>query len=85
MEEARSTSVECRLHSGDILVMLSDGISDVFPDEAQMRKMLEESVYIQPQRMADALIRNAILASGGTPRDDMTAQVLLLMTRGSTP
>lgn len=25
MEEARSTSVECRLHSGDILVMLSDG------------------------------------------------------------
>ena len=32
-------------------------------------------------RMADALIRNAILASGGTPRDDMTAQVLLLMTR----
>ena len=31
--------------------------------------------------MADALIRNAILASGGTPRDDMTAQVLLLMTR----
>ena len=81
MEEARSTSVECRLHSGDILVMLSDGISDVFPDEAQMRKMLEESVYIQPQRMADALIRNAILASGGTPRDDMTAQVLLLMTR----
>lgn len=85
MEEARSTSVECRLHSGDILVMLSDGISDVFPDDAQMRKMLEESVYIQPQRMADALIRNAILASGGTPRDDMTAQVLLLMTRGSTP
>ena len=85
MEEARSTSVECRLHSGDILVLLSDGISDVFPDDAQMRKMLEESVYIQPQRMADALIRNAILASGGTPRDDMTAQVLLLMTRGSTP
>ena len=37
------------------------------------------------QRMADALIRNAILASGGTPRDDMTAQVLLLMTRGSAP
>lgn len=85
MEEARSTSVECRLHSGDILVLLSDGISDVFPDDAQMRKMLEESVYIQPQRMADALIRNAILASGGTPRDDMTAQVLLLMTRGSAP
>ena len=31
------------------------------------------------RRMADALIRNALLASGDTPRDDMTVMVMLMM------
>ena len=31
--------------------------------------------------MADALLRNALLAGGGTPRDDMSVMVLLLLDR----
>lgn len=81
MEEARPTAVQVRLHSGDILIMMSDGVTDVFKDDAQMQKVLEESLYIQPQRMADALLRNALLASDSSPKDDMTVMVLLLMDR----
>ncbi|MDD3335166.1 MAG: SpoIIE family protein phosphatase [Eubacteriales bacterium] len=81
LEEAKPMAVQYRLHSGDILVMMSDGVSDVFKDDQQMQKVLEDSIYIQPQRMADALLRNALLASDGTPRDDMTVMVLLLMDR----
>ena len=81
MEEAKPTAIQYRLHSGDILVMLSDGVSDVFQDDKQMERALEDSLYIQPQRMADALLRNALLADHDAPKDDMTVMVMLLMDR----
>ena len=81
LQEARPTAAQYRLHSGDILVLMSDGVADVFQNDDQMKKAMEESLYIQPQRMADALLRNALVAGGGSPRDDMTVMVLLLMDR----
>lgn len=79
VQEASPAASQYRLHSGDILILMSDGVADVFEDDLQFRKVLEESLYIQPQRMADALLRGALLAGGGTPRDDMSVMVLLLM------
>lgn len=81
LREAVPTAAQYRLHSGDILVLMSDGVADVFDNDDACRAALEESVYIQPQRMADAILRNALLACGGTPRDDMSVMVLLLMDR----
>ncbi len=81
MEEAVPTATQYRLHSGDILIMMSDGVTDVFLSDEQMERVLEESLYIQPQRMADALLRNALLAGDGTPKDDMSVMVMLLMDR----
>lgn len=81
LQEAAPTAAQFRLHSGDILLMMSDGVADVFEDDAEMKKALEDSLFIQPQRMADALLRNALIAGGGAPRDDMSVMVLLLMDR----
>lgn len=81
VEDARSTELHCRLHSGDILILMSDGVAEAFEDDQQLRRGLEESLFTDPQRMADALIRNALLASGGVPRDDMTVMVLLMYDR----
>lgn len=81
MREAVPTAARYRLHSGDILVLMSDGVADVFETDEACRAALGDSVFIQPQRMADAILRSALLASGGTPRDDMSVMVLLLMDR----
>ena len=81
VQEAAPTAVQFRLHSGDILILMSDGVADVFENDAQLKKTLETSLFMQPQRMADAILRNALLASGGTSRDDMTVMVLLMMDR----
>jgi len=81
MREATPTASQYRMHSGDILVLMSDGVADVFETDAQWRAALEDSVFIQPQRMADAILRSALLAAGGSPRDDMSVMVLLLMDR----
>ena len=81
VEEAAATSTQYRLHSGDILIMVSDGVADAFETDEQFTQALSDSLYIQPQRMADALLRNALLAGGGVPRDDMSVMVLLLLDR----
>ena len=83
VQEATPTAVQFRLHSGDILILMSDGVADVFPTDAQMKKALELSLHMQPQRMADEILKNALVASGGISRDDMTVIVLLLMNRSN--
>ncbi len=81
LEEVKPTSQNFRMHSGDILVMMSDGVADVLSDPEQMERVILDNLYIQPQRMADALLRSALLACGGTPRDDMTVLALLMVDR----
>lgn len=81
LEEAKPCHVEYTLHSGDILLLMSDGVAEAFRDEEDLKHAILESLYIQPQRMADALLRAALLACGETPRDDMTVMVLLMLNR----
>ena len=81
MEQAVPTAVQYRLHSGDILIMMSDGVTDLFAEDEQIKHLLSESLFIQPQRMADAILRNALLLSEGKPKDDMSVMVMLLMDR----
>lgn len=81
LEEVEPTSQSLRIHSGDILIVMSDGVADVLGEGQQMELTISESLYIQPQRMADALLRSALLASGGVPKDDMTVLTLLMVDR----
>ena len=81
VQDAQPTAVQYRLHSGDILILMSDGVADALGDDAHTKKIIAESLFIQPQRMADALLRSALVADGGTPRDDMSVMVMLLMSR----
>ena len=84
MEEAMPCHAEYTLHSGDILLMMSDGVVDAFRDEEELKHAIVESIFIQPQRMADALLRSALLASGDRPRDDMSVMVMLMLNRQQT-
>ena len=81
LEEAMPCHAEYTLHSGDILVMMSDGVADAFRDEEELRHAIVESIFIQPQRMADALLRNALLCGGDHSRDDMSVMVMLMLNR----
>jgi stage II sporulation protein E len=81
LEDARPTSQSLRMHSGDILVLVSDGVADVLSQREEMERAILDNLYIQPQRMADALLRSALLAGGGTPKDDMTVLTLLMVDR----
>ncbi len=85
VENIAATEQRFRLHSGDLLVVLSDGVTDVFPDTQALEAAILDSLYVQPQRMADALLRSALLATGGVPADDMTVLTFLLYDQNRTP
>ena len=85
VENITSTEQYFRLHSGDLLIVLSDGVTDVFPDAQALETAILDSLYIQPQRMADALLRSALLAAGGVPADDMTVLAFLLYDQNRAP
>ncbi len=69
-----------RLHDGDYLILVSDGVQDAYPDGSALERAIVRNQYKDPQRMADALLRSALLAAGGVPKDDMTVLVVAILS-----
>ena len=67
----------CRLHPGDTLVMMTDGVLDMLEDgEERMAEMLAGLQEQNPQEIAEKMLSYAICAGGGRIQDDMTVLVL---------
>ena len=60
------------LGEGDILLLLSDGVSDAFTGEEDIPHILHQNRDQMPQHIADVLLREALLRQNGLPSDDMT-------------
>lgn len=65
-----------RLKDNDIILMLTDGVLDVFADdemkEKNMMRFLKSIRYINPQDIADSVLDEAKRLSKGEVKDDMT-------------
>ena len=57
---------------GDMLLLMTDGISDAFPEEEDIPFILRRDRHLTPQQIADSLLREALIQYGGLPGDDMT-------------
>ena len=63
------------LMDGDMIIMMSDGVSDCFEDESGNSRLCEviaRKHTINPREMSDYLLQYAINCQGGRIRDDMT-------------
>ena len=76
LERVSPISRQVRLFPEDMVVLLSDGAYDAFPPEQGAERAVLRNYYQDPQRMADALLRSALVAAGGVPKDDMTVLAL---------
>ncbi len=74
IDELSPITQSVRLGDTDMLIMVSDGISDAIEDEAagRLREIISRSPIQNPKEMADYLLRYAINSQGGHIRDDMT-------------
>ena len=80
IEHVAPTECCFRVAEGDVLLMMSDGIADAFRDQEDMLSLVQQHRMDPPQRLADALLQEAILRRDGLPPDDMT--VLCARIRG---
>ena len=61
-----------KLSEGDVVLLLSDGITDAFPEEQDIMNLLARCRELLPQRIADTVLREALMRQDGLPNDDMT-------------
>jgi stage II sporulation protein E len=74
-----------QLQSGDILIMMTDGIYDApgyaMNKELWMKRMIQEIHVDNPQEMADCLLERIVRHLKGEILDDMTVIVALIEQR----
>ena len=70
------------LGEGDTLLLMSDGVTDAFGQEQDLLAALRRCREYAPQRLADTLLREALLQRDGLPPDDMTVLCARIRERG---
>ena len=81
MDEIQPNFNTLTLNSGDILLLLSDGISDAFFSNTDTVDFLMSQNTKNPQTLANNLLEEAIKNYGGVAKDDMTAICVKIYTR----
>lgn len=70
LPDVESHSLRMTLREGDVILMLTDGVSDAFPGgEEGLREAIEKLYWLHPQAVGEKLIAQALMT--GEARDDM--------------
>lgn len=79
LDEIKPSVRSVNLKDGDMLVLVSDGVSDCFEGDT-LAASVSCANAVSPELAARQLVGQALTASGGKPRDDMTAVALRLIS-----
>jgi stage II sporulation protein E len=74
----RPDAGEYTLCENDVLLFISDGISDAFGSTADLYEVLRTIPLRNPQQLTDCLLEQALQATSGKAKDDMTAVAVRL-------
>jgi len=70
LPDVESSSLRMTLRPDDVVILLTDGVTDAFPGgEEGLRSAISKLYWLHPQAVGDKLIAQAVGA--GAPRDDM--------------
>lgn len=73
LDEIHPTVCKTKLDSGDVVVFVSDGISDAFGSSSDLIDFLSAQRALNPKSLADNILQKAVDLNGGQAKDDMTA------------
>lgn len=73
LDDLKPSVCRTEISDGDVLLFLTDGVSDAFGSSSDVIDFLKSSPAFNPQTLADDIIARAIELSGGAKKDDMTA------------
>ena len=80
LDELRPTTLSVQLQENDILVFFSDGVTDAFGSSSDLFDYLKTLDPLNPQALADDILRTALRRMNGTPGDDMTVLAVRIFT-----
>ena len=66
------------LHENDVLLFVSDGVTDAFGSATDLYEVLRSLPTNNPQQLAEGLTQSALRAYGGKAKDDITAVAVRL-------
>ncbi|MBR5145091.1 MAG: SpoIIE family protein phosphatase, partial [Clostridia bacterium] len=72
LEEMTPCITKKALCDGDVVVMASDGVSDVFESKENFAHFVADLCFKTPQQMADEILQKALDLQEGIAKDDMT-------------
>ena len=72
VQDAQPYLEKTKLSSGDYVIMMTDGVSDVFAEEELEELFLKKKKILNPQELAEYILESAITQCGGHVRDDMS-------------
>ncbi|MBR2498660.1 MAG: SpoIIE family protein phosphatase [Clostridia bacterium] len=81
IDELKPSVCTSTLSDGDIVLLLSDGISDAFGSSGEIIDFLRLQVAKNPQTLADNTLNKAVELNGGIKKDDMTALAIRIFKR----
>ena len=83
LESLRPDASSYPLQENDVLLFLSDGITDAFGSSADLYEVLKRIPSTNPQEMANSLLEKAIAAYGNVAKDDMTVLAVRIFKKAS--
>jgi stage II sporulation protein E len=78
LDSLRPDCTSYPLKENDVLLFISDGISDAFGSTADLCERLKIVQTDNPQQLADEILEEALQKYGNTPKDDMTVVAVRL-------
>lgn len=82
LDEMRPSVTSKRLYPGQMLVCVTDGVSDCF-DGDELPEYINGLQAYNPERVANEILRRALTLCGETPKDDMTVVAFRLFENKS--
>ncbi len=81
LEELKPAVCTTPLNDGDMVLFISDGISDAFGSSSEIIDFLRTVPAKNPQALADEILKVAVNFNGGEKKDDMTALAVRVYKR----
>ncbi len=83
LDDLKPTGVSIPIEEGATVLLVTDGISDAFGSSTDLISYLKTLKTLNPQQLADDVIKKAVLLDDGNPKDDMTALAVRIFKKAS--
>lgn len=81
LEELKPAVCQTNLANDNMLVLVTDGISDAFGSSGEIIDFIRTMPALNPQTLADSILKKAVELNDGKPKDDMTALAVRLFKK----